>query len=112
MEFLVGLAFGILLTLVIVRLIVNVIRHIKEDELDQKIKDGLSKLKESIIPSRIEQVNNMLYLYNSETEEFLGQGKTMQELNDAVRSRFPNKLFNVPQEELDKFMKKHKKLKE
>ena len=51
----------------------------------------------------------MLYLYNSETEEFLGQGKTMQELNDAVRSRFPDKLFNVPQEELDKFMKKHKK---
>ena len=42
--------------------------------------------------------------------EVIGKTKltNMQELNDVARKRFPNKLFNVPQDELNKFMRKEK----
>mgnify|MGYP003350554273 FL=1 len=106
MEFLVGLVVGFFLAFVVIRIIANAVRKMQSDDLDEKIKEGLTKLKEKIVPSRIERVNGMLYLYNKETEEFLGQGKDMQELNDVVKARFPDKLFNVAQAELDKYMRK------
>ncbi|MFZ9404032.1 MAG: hypothetical protein ACO25Q_06905 [Sediminibacterium sp.] len=102
MEFLAGLIIGFLLALVVIKSLAVAYKQISDEKLDEKIKEGLEKLKETIIPSRIEISNGMLYLYNSETNEFLGQGKTMQELNDAVKKRFPNKLFNVPDEQLKK----------
>ena len=105
MDFLVGIVFGIFISFALIKLIAAVVRKMAEDTLDEKLKEGLEKLKEKIIPSRIERVNGMLYLYNKETEEFLGQGKDMQELNDVVKARFPDKLFNVPREELSKYEK-------
>ena len=108
MEFLAGLAIGILLTVAIIRAIALAYLTYQERKLDDAIKEGLEKLKETIVPARIEDVNGLLFLYNRETEEFLGQGKDMQELNDVVRKRFPNRLFNVPQDELDKFQMKGK----
>ena len=47
----------------------------------------------------------MLYIYNKETEEFLGQAHTMKELSDVLEKRFPGKLFNVSQDEIDKHLK-------
>lgn len=74
-------------------------------ELDITIEEKLSSLKEKIIPSRIEEENGMLFLYNKDTNEFLGQGKTLIELEHSVKDKFPGKLFNVPQEELNKYNK-------
>ena len=72
-------------------------------ELDNLLKQKIESIKEKIIPSRIEEENGILYLYNKETNEFLGQGKTFTDLEKNVREKFPNKLFNVPQEELNKY---------
>ena len=108
MDFLVGIVFGIFISFALIKLIAAVVRKMAEDTLDEKLKEGLEKLKETIVPARIEDVNGLLFLYNRETEEFLGQGKDMQELNDVVRKRFPNRLFNVPQDELNKFQMKGK----
>jgi hypothetical protein len=72
-------------------------------ELETSVSESLDRLKEKIIPSRIEEENGMLYLYNKETNEFLAQGKTFRELEQNVKEKFPNKLFNVPQEELNKY---------
>jgi hypothetical protein len=75
-----------------------------EREIDRKVK----ALKEKIIPSRIEEENGLLFLYNSETNEFLGQGANADELETTVMARYPGKLFNVPQDQLDKFFKETK----
>lgn len=72
-------------------------------KIDQELNEKLKTIREKIIPSRIEEVNGTLFLYNSETNEFLGQGKNFEELELAVRSTYPNKLFNVPQSELSKY---------
>lgn len=71
--------------------------------LDKELGEKIDKIRERIIPARIEEVNGSLFLYNSETNEFLGQGKNFTELENAVRVKYPNKLFNVPQKELDKY---------
>lgn len=98
-EFFLGIFVGVTLLSVY-----NAIRTRMEiKELDDLLKKKIESIKEKIIPSRIEEENGMLYLYNKETNEFLGQGKTFSELEKAVREKFPNKLFNVPQEELNKY---------
>ena len=104
-DFYIGVLVGTFLTVALIKLMAAIIRHTIEDDIDKKIKEGLEKLKERIIPSRIERVNNMLYIYNKETEEFLGQANTMKELSDVLEKRFPGKLFNVSQEEIDKYIK-------
>lgn len=72
-------------------------------KLDEELGKKIESIRERIIPSRIEEENGMLYLYNKETNEFLGQGKNFVDLEKNVREKFPNKLFNVPQEELNKY---------
>lgn len=98
-EFFLGLLAGILLTNIISAIKVR----LEVQELDKQFKEKLEKLKEKIIPSRIEEVNGSLFLYNKETNEFLGQGKTLDDLESNVRLKYPNKLFNVSQTELDKY---------
>lgn len=101
MEFL----FGFITAWIVIRLLdaAAIIRRAKRIDkvLDEKIKE----IKEKIIPSRIEEANGCLFMYNSETNEFLCQGKDMNELEQNARAKFPNKLFNVPQDELNKFLK-------
>lgn len=84
--------------------IMHAIMLAKQDAMiDMKVKEGMKKLKETIIPSRIEEHGGYLYLYNSETEDFIAQGKDMEELNANAKIRFPDKLFHVPQEVINKY---------
>jgi hypothetical protein len=69
-------------------------------ELEEKLKARLTEIKERIINSRIEKVADSLCLYNRDTNEFLGQGKNMDELEENVKRAYPNKLFNVPADQI------------
>lgn len=62
----------------------------------------LEALEESVIDTRIEFDDNIMRAYNMETDEFLAQGKTWDELNSVLRNRFPDKMFNVKQDQIDK----------
>jgi len=55
------------------------------------------RLKEIIHEVRIEERNGVEYWFDSETELFLGQGTTQQEIIDAVKSRFPKHIFLFPE---------------
>lgn len=105
MEFIIGFFIGALLVSAIINLSAKYYLATKEKELNDALKKGLQDLKDKIIPARIDDVNGMLFLYNRETEEFLAQGKNMDELNRIAKQLYPNKLFNVPQEQLDKLRK-------
>lgn len=71
--------------------------------IEEKVAEGMKKLKETIIPSKIERVDELLFLYNADTNEFIAQGKDFEELNKNAKVRFPDKLFNVPQDEINKY---------
>lgn len=101
MEFLVGLAVGVIGTFILIDIVAKIARQLSDKTLDENVEKGLTKLRETIIPSRIEHVNGMLYLYNKETNDFIAQGKDFDELNENAKRRFPEKLFNVSQAQID-----------
>jgi lipopolysaccharide export LptBFGC system permease protein LptF len=50
-------------------------------ELDQEIED----IKRVYKRVKIEQYGDTFYLFNADTDEFIAQGRTMQEIQDRVR---------------------------
>lgn len=99
----VTLIFMLICANIIYRIMISIISARNEMIIDQKVAEGMKKLKETIIPSVIEESNGILYLYNAETNEFIAQGKNFEDLNHNAKARFPDKLFNVPQDEINKY---------
>ena len=97
--------FGVVLGFFISGVINKYKRLVAIRELDQSISKTLKTLKDKIVPARIEEENGILFLYNDETNEFLGQGKNFEELEKLIKEKYPNKIFNVPQAEIDKHFK-------
>lgn len=62
----------------------------------------LEEFEERVINARLEFYDNVIRVYNKDTDEFLAQGKDMDEINSTLKSRFPNKLFNIRQEQIDR----------
>ena len=105
MESVILLAIGMIVGAWFLYLVQKVKRELITYRIEKEIREKVDKLKEKIIPSRIEESNGILFLYNSETNEFLGQGTDAESLEVSVKSRYPGKLFNVPQDQLDKYFK-------
>jgi len=62
----------------------------------------MEEFEERVINARLEFYDNVIRMYNKDTDEFLAQGKDMDELNSVLKSRFPDKLFNIKQEQIDR----------
>lgn len=62
----------------------------------------LEEFEERVIKARIEFDHGRLMCYNRETDEFLAQADNWNELNDRLKERFPNKMFDVPQDQITK----------
>lgn len=54
----------------------------------------------SVIPIKIDRHNGIFYVYNKDTEEFMGQGSTQKELERNLAKRFPDKKFAADKENL------------
>lgn len=105
MEFILGLLCGVLAIALFLIILINALAKARIKYIEQKVEEGIKAFRERVIDSKIEESNGLLFLYNRKTNEFLGQGKDLRELNDVVMKRFPDKLFNVPQEEISKYEK-------
>lgn len=108
MEPLIFLIIGMIVGVWFILAVQKVKRELITYRIEKEIESKVEKLKEKIIPSRIEESNGLLFLYNSETNEFLGQGADAETLETSVKARYPGKLFNVPQDQLDKYFKETK----
>jgi hypothetical protein len=97
------LIVGILIGYFLAECIRNIQTRLELRELEELYDKKIGELKERIVPARIEKENGMLYIYNRDTNEFLGQATTFIELEKALREKFPNKLFNVPSKEIEKY---------
>jgi len=60
------------------------------NETTEKVKQHI---RENIIRIKIEQDRGCYYVYDLDDNSFLGQGKTRQELEDALASKYPGKTF-------------------
>lgn len=97
------LIVGIMLGYFLAQCIRHIQTRIELREIEELYDEKINQLKERIIPSRIEKENGMLYMYNRETNEFLGQAKNFRDLEKCLREKFPDKLFNVPHKEIEKY---------
>ncbi len=76
------------------QLILAIIMHKRKMDMKQDISEFLSKAEEQmkqITFLRVEQHGEMFYLYNQVTDEFVCQGKDLDEIKDAYHSRYPGK---------------------
>jgi len=68
----------------------------------------VDELENRIINTRLEFDNNCIRAYNNDSDEFLAQGVSWNEINSNLKRRFPGNFFNVPQEQIiraEKFSK-------
>lgn len=57
-------------------------------------------LNQSMIKIKIERHNDMMYVYDLETNQFMAQGKTEKELTEQLRTKFPGKGFAASNEDI------------
>ncbi len=99
------LILGIFIGVIGVKLFMTIEMYFMEKTLEKKVEKILTDFRKNVINSKIEVENGIYFMYNRETNEFLGQAKTFEELDKVMREKYPNKLFNVPHSELMEVMK-------
>lgn len=65
----------------------------KEFEHLKKIASGAEEQKQDFEALKVEKHGDHIYLYTDVNDEFLAQGKTLQEALDRVEKRFPSRNF-------------------
>ena len=65
-------------------------RKKQEKELDQYVDKALELYKKLIIMLRVELKDEMYYCYNNETGDYVCQGKSIEEITEAFKERYPN----------------------
>ena len=60
------------------------------NETTEKVKDHI---RENVIRIKIEESKGSYYVYNLDNDSFMGQGKSRQELEDVLASKYPGKTF-------------------
>lgn len=101
MEYIIGFVFG----LFVYRFLLEVEDHLRSKRIERLSKEIMDKYREMVVPSKIEKIDNRFFMYNRDTNEFLAHGKDYEELEENARIKYPNKMFDVPKEELALFDK-------
>lgn len=73
---------------------VNIRHAMKQREARREIVENIQEAYErfkNIIIMRVEQHNDMLYVYNQHTNEFICQGKDLVEVNKNFGIKYPNR---------------------
>ena len=68
-----------------------------------KIKHLMQSVEEhtrNVVRIKIERTNDMIYIYNMETNEFMAQGKTRSLVERNLKERFPDTVFAATDENL------------
>jgi len=62
-------------------------------EVQVKVKEHLDKIIHEV---KVEKHHDTEYWFDKETDQFLGQGKTIEEITAHIKSRFPDHIFVLP----------------
>lgn len=63
-------------------------------ELKQRV-ELIKEISELIHQVKVEKIGDVEYWFDSESDQFLGQGKTVDEIIAHVKSRFPDHIFLI-----------------
>ena len=65
-----------------------------------RVTEQVQEQKESLVPITVEKHNGVLYIYNKENNEFMGQGLTRKEVEEVLSKRYPDQRFMATPEDL------------
>jgi hypothetical protein len=98
-EFWIGFWAGIIAWVVfwwaVKKILVAIVLHIAKDQIAEFKRSG-----EEIL-LKLVKYDDMLYCYRKDNEEFICQAKTLQEVTDIFKQRFPNNTARILQEDAD-----------
>lgn len=60
------------------------------EEIEKVLKDSVD-----LIPCRVEQHDGVFFVYNNETNEFMAQGSTLNELRERIKDRWKDQRVSV-----------------
>ena len=89
-ELIVGMLFGMVITALILRIMLAMAMRRAQGELDDLI-TVMQNLQQQMIMCRVEEHDGMYYVYNTQDQSFVAQGRTVAELRDAIDGRWHNK---------------------
>ena len=72
-------------------------------KLDEYVDQALEIYKQFTIPLRVDKVNSIYYCYNNNTNDFVCQGKSIEEITEAFKARYPNHGSYILNKYLDLF---------
>ena len=75
-------------------------REHRAKEIIEKVLELQERDEEDRIHITLEKHNGIVFVYNKKDSSFMAQGKTKEELEAILSSRFPGKKFAVSEEEL------------
>lgn len=101
MEFLFWMVLGMVLGFYLVN---TVARNMNNKILDQHVDKALDLYKEMTIPLECEQGNDeIIYCYDNNSKDFVCQGKTLDEIKENFKARFPDHGSYIMHESLHLF---------
>lgn len=87
------------------QMIINQIKQGEEQFLDA-METAIEEQRQKIINVNIkiegEMGNKMIYVFEAQTEKFLGSGRTIEEVKDNLMAEYPNKIFHVTKDDMKK----------
>ena len=66
----------------------------------EQAQEESKEVKKNMVRINIERHNDMFYVYDRDTNQFMAQGKTQTELEEILQKRFPGKRFGASEENL------------
>ena len=72
----------------------------RNHEMEQALNDLKDKIKKTIVVVNIEKHGDMYYAFERETDSFVAQGRSAEEIREAMKKRFPEKTFMANEQHL------------
>ena len=73
----------------------------KNESLVEQIRDMQAQMKNSIILVEIEKHDDIFYLYEKDTQEFIAQGTNFDEIREHCKTRFKGKAVVADEAQMD-----------
>ena len=73
----------------------------KNEALVEQIKDMQTQMKNSIILVEIEKHDDIFYLYDKDTREFIAQGTNFDEIRERCKTRFKDRAVVADESQME-----------
>lgn len=84
---------------------ISIRRRAEEKQADMildEIEKAIERQRQNTLYVKVDIVDDVIYAYEKETDKFLFQTKTVNELKDTLAKQFPNRNILTSREDMDK----------